>query len=129
MTNGQLSILYLVGFVASLVLVLLPLYFASIYLERAKFDALYDYHQAFERTFLGKAWHYQNTTLKTSAMAMLAQESKLTIDGSLDDIFDIVSLVANVVLNLFVIAWVLDAYILVGYAVGTLICDGLCSLI
>lgn len=123
-TDGNLSLPHLIGFITSLIIVLIPLYFSSIYLERAKFDALLRYHQAFEQAFLGKACHHQNTTLKTSAMAMLAQESKLTIDSSLDDIFDIVSLVANVVLNLFVIAWVLDVQILAGYAIGVLLAMG-----
>lgn len=122
--DSHLSLAYLIGFVASLTLVLIPLYFASIYLERAKFDALYQYNQAFEQHFLGKTHHYNNSQLKATAMAMLAQESKMTLDSSLDDIFDIITLIANVAFNLIVIAWVLDVWILAGYAVGILLAMG-----
>lgn len=116
--DGTLSIPHLVGFVASLTLVLIPLYFASIFLEKAKFDSLTRYNTLFDKHFLGKSCHYNNHELKQTATAMLAQESKHTIDDSLLGIFDMVTLLLNVGFNLIVIAWMLDGLILVGYGVG-----------
>lgn len=53
-TDGTLSLPYLIGFVASLTLVLIPLYFASIFLEKAKFDSLARYNTLFDKHFFGK---------------------------------------------------------------------------
>ncbi|OPH34083.1 ABC transporter ATP-binding protein [Moraxella equi] len=123
-TDGTLSLPYLIGFVASLTLVLIPLYFASIFLEKAKFDSLARYNTLFDKHFLGKSCHYNNHTLKHTATAMLSQESKHTLDDSLLGVFDMITLLLNVGFNLIVIAWVLDGFILLGYGVGMVLAMG-----
>ncbi|MGK8251681.1 hypothetical protein [Moraxella lacunata] len=123
-TDGTLSLPYLIGFVTSLTLVLIPLYFASIFLEKAKFDSLARYNTLFDKHFLGKSCHYNNHTLKQTATAMLAQESKHTLDDSLLGVFDMITLLLNVGFNLIVIAWVLDGFILLGYGLGMVLAMG-----
>ena len=47
-------LLNLSGFVLSLIIVYVPAYFATIYLEKSKFDLLNNYVQKFTTTFLAK---------------------------------------------------------------------------
>lgn len=116
--TGVPSLLYAVGFVGALTLVLIPLYYASIYFEKAKFDALATYYDYFEQKFINTPHHYNNTPLKNTITTLLSSEAKATLDESLDVIYDATTLVLNVGLNLVVIAWVLDSWLLAGYVIG-----------
>ncbi|WP_143821460.1 ATP-binding cassette domain-containing protein [Moraxella cuniculi] len=54
-------------------------------------------------------------------MAMLSQESKASIDSTLNTAFEVASLLSNIVLNILVFVLVLDSSILLGYVVGVLL--------
>lgn len=115
---GDIQMQYAVLFVASLVVVYLPAYFCMVYLERAKYSAWQAYAWRFERYFLGQASFYADDVTKTTSLSMLAQESKSSIDETLNTVFDVLGLILNVVLNIVVFALMLDSVILLGYALG-----------
>lgn len=83
---------YLLGFVVSLMVVYVPAYFASVFLQRAKFDALFAAAAQVDSHFYGKAVLF-NDPLKDKATALVSQESKLSLDDSLYFLFDFISLV------------------------------------
>lgn len=115
---GDIQMQYAVLFVASLVVVYLPAYFCMVYLERAKYSAWQAYAWRFERYFLGQASFYADDVTKTTSLSMLAQESKSSIDETLNTVFDVLGLILNVVLNIVVFVLMLDSVILLGYALG-----------
>ncbi|UXZ05245.1 ATP-binding cassette domain-containing protein [Moraxella nasicaprae] len=116
--NGVLNSQFIIAFIVSLIIVYIPAYFSIIYLEKGKYRAWQDYIKAFDTHFLGKATLFNNQTQKQTTTALLSQESKDTIDDFSNIIFDLFSLLLNVLLNIGVIAFVLDTRILWAYGIG-----------
>ena len=118
LTQDTISILYMVPFAISLVVVYVPAYFCVINTERAKYDAHKLYNDDFNTVFLGNTYLLSSVELQSTATATLAQESNYTLETVIDSIFDISALVLNVLFNVLVIAWFLDGTLILGYAVG-----------
>ena len=118
LTEDSISVLYMVLFAFSLVVVYVPAYFCVTNTERAKYDAHKLYNDTFHTVFLGKTYLLSSDELQSAATTTLAQESNYTLETVIDSIFDISALVLNVLFNVLVIAWFLDGTLLLGYAVG-----------
>ncbi|MPX34490.1 hypothetical protein CPI21_05635, partial [Moraxella catarrhalis] len=116
-------LLNLSGFVLSLIIVYVPAYFATIYLEKSKFDLLNNYVQKFTTTFFGKTVLLNNKELKDQSTVFVSQESKSVIDDMLDFAFDGVALILNLLINILVLGFFLDYDLLVAYAVGFLLVE------
>lgn len=116
-------LLNLAGFVLSLIIVYVPAYFATIYLEKSKFDLLNNYVQKFMTTFFGKTVLLNNKELKDQSTVFVSQESKSVIDDMLDFAFDGVALILNLLINILVLGFFLDYDLLVAYAVGFLLVE------
>ena len=121
LTQESISILYMMLFAVSLVIVYVPAYFCVTNIERAKYDAHKQYNDNFHTAFLGKTYLLSNDELQSTATTTLAQESKYTLEMAIDSIFDIAALVLNVLFNVLVIAWFLDSTLLLGYALGIIL--------
>ncbi len=115
------SLLYMVLFALSLIVVYVPAYFCVINMERAKYDAHKLYNDSFNTAFLGKGYLLSSDELQSTATTTLAQESNYTLETVIDNIFDILSLLLNVLFNVLVIAWFLDGTLLLGYALGIIL--------
>ena len=115
--------LNLSGFVLSLIIVYVPAYFATIYLEKSKFNLLNNYVQKFTTTFFGKTVLLNNKELKDQSTVFVSQESKSVIDDMLDFAFDGVALILNLLINILVLGFFLDYDLLVAYAVGFLLVE------
>ena len=111
---------YLLGFVVCLIVVYVPAYFASVFLQRAKFDALFAYTAQVDSHFYGKSVLF-NDPNKDTFTALVSQESKLSLDDSLDFLFDFVSLGLNITLNLLVLVTVIDTALLWAYLFGSVL--------
>lgn len=116
-------LLNLSGFVLSLIIVYIPAYFATIYLEKSKFDLLNNYVQKFTTTFFGKTVLLNNKELKDQSTVFVSQESKSVIDDMLDFAFDGVALILNLLINILILGFFLDYDLLVAYAVGFLLVE------
>lgn len=116
-------LLNLAGFVLSLIIVYIPAYFATIYLEKSKFDLLNNYVQKFTTTFFGKTVLLNNKELKDQSTVFVSQESKSVIDDMLDFAFDGVALILNLLINILILGFFLDYDLLVAYAVGFLLVE------
>lgn len=116
-------LLNLSGFVLSLIIVYVPAYFATIYLEKSKFNLLNNYVQKFTTTFFGKTVLLNNKELKDQSTVFVSQESKSVIDDMLDFAFDGVALILNLLINILVLGFFLDYDLLVAYAVGFLLVE------
>ena len=60
----MIFLLNLAGFVLSLIIVYIPAYFATIYLEKSKFDLLNNYGKNLRQLFFGKTVLLNNKELK-----------------------------------------------------------------
>lgn len=116
--NGVINSYYLITFIVSLIIVYIPAYFSIIYLEKGKFKAWQSYFDYFNHQFLGKSVYFNDQPLKQTTTALISQESKDTIDDMSNILFDLLSLILNVVFNIMVIAFVLDKTILLAYGIG-----------
>ena len=116
-------LLNLSGFVLSLIIVYIPAYFATIYLEKSKFDLLNNYVQKFTTTFFGKTVLLNNKELKDQSTVFVSQESKSVIDDMLDFAFDGVALILNLLINILILGFFLDYDLLVAYIVGFLLVE------
>ena len=116
-------LLNLAGFVLSLIIVYIPAYFATIYLEKSKFNLLNNYVQKFTTTFFGKTVLLNNKELKDQSTVFVSQESKSVIDDMLDFAFDGVALILNLLINILILGFFLDNDLLVAYAVGFLLVE------
>lgn len=111
------------GFVISLVVVYIPAYFATIYLENSKFELLNNYVEKFNHVFSGKTFLLNNKELKEQSMVFIAQESKSVIDDMLDFAFDGVALILNLVINILILGFFLDYTLLIAYIIGFLLVE------
>lgn len=117
---GQPFILPLAVFIASLVLVYVPAYFASIALQKAKFVAFNGYIQILKARLSGQTTLYNNHKTKEAVTALVLGEGKSAIDEAFDYGFDVLSLTLNVIINTLVIGFVLDTGFIVAYGAGFL---------
>lgn len=116
--KGRNFIINLAGFILSLVIVYVPAYFASVYLEKAKFDMLDGYIQKFHEIFLGKAFLLNNVDIKEQSTVFVSQESKAVIDDMLDFLFDGIALILNLLFNIIVLGFFLDFKVVIAYLLG-----------
>lgn len=121
--KGRNFIINLAGFILSLVIVYVPAYFASVYLEKAKFDLLNNYVQKFIMTFFGKTALLNNKELKDQSTVFIGQESKAVVDDMLDFAFDGMALILNLLINILILGFFLDYNLLVAYIVGFLLVE------
>ncbi|WP_143821459.1 hypothetical protein [Moraxella cuniculi] len=75
--QGEISMLYAVLFVISLVVVYVPAYFCMVYLERAKYTAWLGYIKRFEDKFLGRVSFILMTQPSRQVWRCLAKRAKL----------------------------------------------------
>lgn len=111
------------GFVLSLIIVYIPAYFATIFLEKSKFDLLNNYVQKFIMTFFGKTALLNNKELKDQSTVFISQESKAVVDDMLDFAFDGMALILNLLINILILGFFLDYNLLVAYIVGFLLVE------
>lgn len=111
------------GFVLSLIIVYIPAYFATIYLEKSKFDLLNNYVQKFIMNFFSKTALLNNKELKDQSTVFISQEGKSVIDDMLDFAFDGVALILNLLINILILGFFLDYKLLAAYIVGFLLVE------
>lgn len=111
------------GFVLSLIIVYIPAYFATIFLEKSKFDLLNNYVQKFIMTFFGKTALLNNKELKDQSTVFIGQESKAVVDDMLDFAFDGMALILNLLINILILGFFLDYNLLVAYIIGFLLVE------
>lgn len=120
LNQNSIDMWYLWGFIASLTLVYIPAYFATVFLQKSKFDWLNDYIDQFISTFYGKATLLNDEYLKNERAALVGQEVRQVIDDGLDYLFDSLALLLNISLNILVLSVVLDKLVLLSYVIGIL---------
>ncbi|WII95640.1 ABC transporter ATP-binding protein [Moraxella haemolytica] len=113
----------LIGFVVSLIVVYVPAYLASVYLEKSKFELLDDYVQRFVKIFCGKTFLLSDKQLKAQSTVFVSQEGKSVIDDTLDFVFDGVALILNLSINVLILGFFLDRYLLMAYVCGFLLVE------
>lgn len=110
--------LYLVLFILSLTLVYIPASMAAVYLEKSKYLALEKYIQRFQFNFSNQTSIRSNKEFKNYHLPFLSSEGFLVFDESARFIFDWISVVLNVLLNIIALSFVLDISLTLSYLVG-----------
>ena len=118
LSEGHISLLYIILFSTSLVVVYIPAYYCITNIDCAKYDAHQRYNDKFHEVFLGKTSLLSSDNLQSTATSTLAQESSYTLSLVIDSIYDICALVLNILFNVLIITWFLDSTLLLGYILG-----------
>ncbi len=110
--------IYLVLFILSLTLVYIPSSMAAVYLEKSKYLALEKYIQRFQFNFSNQASIRSSKEFKNYHLPYVSSEGFLVFDESARFIFDWISVVLNVLLNIIALSVVLDISLTLSYLVG-----------
>lgn len=113
--------LYLLAvFVACLFIVYVPDIIAITFLENAKYDAFSMYATKFEKNYYGQVQIYNNKEARNDIESWITNESRVLIDEYAVFLYDFISLILNVSLNVLVLGFALNKEFLLFYALGFL---------
>lgn len=118
--NNKISIVYLLLFVASLIVVYIPTAVSHMYLKKFKYTSYFKYINNFIDRNKGKAT-LSHDTVKSKHESWITNESYIIYDESTLLLYDVFSSFLNAVVSILAIAYMLDMYLIFGYMVAFII--------
>lgn len=115
--DGYLSVFYTVLFVASLILVYAPAAFSHVYLKKFQFSSFENYISKFSDKNKGKRT-FAHQRYKNQYESWITNESYIVFNDASLFLYEIFSTFLNSIINVLVIAWLLDLQLLIGYGVA-----------
>ncbi|MGE0528985.1 MAG: hypothetical protein AB7G93_10455 [Bdellovibrionales bacterium] len=111
------AVVFLIAFAASLILVYVPNTISLVYLQKWRLDSFGRFVEEFVRRNKGKTTWAHNRD-KANYESWLTNEALTVYDNATNLWYQVISIFLSSVLNVMVIAWVIDLGILAWYAAG-----------
>ncbi|MBS0621689.1 MAG: hypothetical protein JSR80_01865 [Verrucomicrobia bacterium] len=116
----QFSYFLLGSYLASLFLPYFPGSIALVQMAKAKMVSTISFVNHFVNSYRGYIVEWTNSSRRSTLSSILGGEAQQTIDDYLDYTYHFFSCGLNVFLNLFVLAFIIEPWLLASYAVGLL---------
>ena len=113
--------LYLILFIISLIVVYFPYISATMYYEKAKFDAVHSYVSRFADLYKGAQKFSKDSEFRKNQEPWLTNENYLVVEEATSFVYYCGSSIIGVVLNVIALGSIIDARLALGYFISFLI--------
>ena len=113
--------LYLYLFVGSLFLVYIPGFFSSYFFEIARAKSLLEYSLTYAKSYSYLTSFLNDKKLRDEKEPWLTSESSKTLEESYHLVYDAISLILNMSLNVLALCFAIDSRLLLGYLICAII--------